>query len=169
MLSTLYYEYKYKYKYKHEGNKTKIERVVGRAGSVYATGQRDLFEAINLTQNDGYLSNSVPAILPLKTTNIAPLYYEVQDSVLSTFARVRTLYYLFHVLSYFLKLLFLFLFWFTSQITIAISLLTIIPLFYLTLIFESFIFVVQDHSVEEQERIINLENVSNVDQLITKN
>ena len=98
MISTLYFVYKYEYEYEYEynhknehvGNKTKIERVVGRAGSVYATSQRDLFEGINLTQNDGYLSNSVSSIVPVKTTNIAPLYYEVQDSVLSTFAQVCT-------------------------------------------------------------------------------
>jgi hypothetical protein len=76
--------------------------VVGKAGSVYATGQRDFFEGINLTQNDGYLSNSVTVTAPLKTTNIAPLYYEVQHFVLSTFAQVRTLHDLFYVFSFLL-------------------------------------------------------------------
>ena len=63
-------------------------RVSDQHGSMYATGQRDLFEGINLTQNDGYMSNSVLSTAPPKRTETAPVYYEVQDSVLCSFTQV---------------------------------------------------------------------------------
>ena len=69
---------------------------------MYATGQRDLFEGINLIQNDGYLSNSMSSIVPPKRTETALVYYEVQDSVLCSFTQVFLSSSLFFIITSFL-------------------------------------------------------------------
>ena len=69
------------------GQKTKVVRAEGRVGRMYDTSQKDPFAGKNITTINEFLSISVNSS-ECPQPVVAPKYYEVVDSVLSSFSEV---------------------------------------------------------------------------------
>ena len=68
------------------GGKTKILKTENNVGGLYDTSQKDLFAGLNLTTSEDFLFDPKMMNLTPKR-NDAPKYYELIDSVLSTFSK----------------------------------------------------------------------------------